>query len=85
VSEILDNYRTYAAMKASADSYGGINSNRVYLNPSSSISSFVDSSSQTGGGTSQTGGSTGGGSSTGSDTAGGEPQNPGDGDGLDQD
>ena len=85
VSEILDNYRTYAAMKASADSYGGINSNRVYLNPSSSISSFVDSSSQTGGGTSQTGGSTGGGSSTGSDTAGGEPQNPGDGDDLDQD
>ena len=74
VSDILDNYRTYAAMKASADSYGGINSNRVYLNPSSSISSFVDSSSQAGGG-----------SSTGSDTAGGEPQNPGDGDDLDQD
>jgi len=126
VSEILDNYRTYAAMKASADSYGGINSNRVYLNPSSSISSFVDSSSQAGGGSStgsdtagggdsqagggsstgsdtagggdsQTGGSSmgsdtagggsqaGGGSSTGSDTAGGEPQNPGDGDDLDQD
>ena len=92
VSEILDNYRTYAAMKASADSYGGINSNRVYLNPSSSTSSFVDSSSQTGGGTSQTGGSTGGGSSTGSDTAGGgdtaggEPQDPDDGgDNLDQD
>ena len=80
MSEILDNYRTYAAMKASADSYGGINSNRVYLNPSSSISSFVDSGSQTGGGTSQAGGSTGGG-----DTAGGEPQNPGDGDDLDQD
>ena len=100
VSEILDDYRTYAAMKASADSYGGINSNRVYLNPSSSTSSFVDSSSQAGGGSStgsetagggDAGGSTGGGdsqgggSSTGSDTAGGEPQNPDDGDGLDQD
>jgi len=92
VSEILDNYRTYAAMKASADSYGGINSNRVYLNPASSISSFVDSSSQAGGGSSTGsdtagggGSQTGGGSSTGSDTAGGEPQNPGDGDGLDQD
>ena len=87
VSDILDNYRTQSAMKASADSYGGINSNRVYLNPSSSTSSFVDSSSQTGGGTSQTGGDSqaGGGSSTGSETAGGEPQNPGDGDDLDQD
>lgn len=88
VSDILDNYRTYAAMKASADSYGGINSNRVYLNPSSSISSFVDSSGGSSTGSDTAGGGdsqTGGGSSTGSDTAGGEPQNPGDGDGLDQD
>ena len=99
VSEILDNYRTYAAMKASADSYGGINSNRVYLNPSSSTSSFVDSSSgsstgsdtagggdSTGGGDSQSGGSsTGSDTAGGGDTTGGEPQNPGDGDGLDQD
>ena len=84
VSEILDNYRTYAAMKASADSYGGINSNRVYLNPSSSISSFVDSSSQAGGGSS-TGSDTAGGDAGGGDTTGGEPQNPGDGDDLDQD
>ena len=86
VSDILDNYRTQSAMLASAASYGGITGKEVYLNPSSSISSFVDSSSQAGGGTSQTGGSTGGGSSTGSETAGGDPQNPGDGgDDLDQD
>jgi hypothetical protein len=80
VSDILDNYRTQSAMLASAASYGGITGKEVYLNPSSSISSFVDSGGQAGGGTSQTGGSTGGG-----DTAGGEPQNPGDGDDLDQD
>ena len=123
VSEILATYQTDAAMKRSADSYGGINTKSVYLNPTSSISSFVDSSSQAGGGSStgsdtagggDAGGSTGGGSSTGSDTAGGggsqagggsstgsetagggsstgsdtaggEPQNPGDGDDLDQD
>ena len=71
VSDILDNYRTQSAMLASAASYGGITGKKVYLNPSSSISSFVDS---------------GGGSSTGSETAGGDPQNPGDGgDDLDQD
>ena len=94
VSEILATYQTDAAMKRSADSYGGINTKSVYLNPTSSISSFVDSSSQAGGGSStgsdtagggDAGGSTGGGSSTGSDTAGEEPQNPGDGDDLDQD
>jgi hypothetical protein len=42
--------------------------------------------SETAGGGSSTGSETaGGGSSTGSETAGGDPQNPGDGDGLDQD
>ena len=45
VSDILDSYRTYAAMKASADSYGGINSKRVYLNPTSEASSFSMTSS----------------------------------------
>lgn len=69
VSDILDSYRTYAAMKASADSYGGINSKRVYLNPTSEISSYL---------TSQGGGNTGGGSQTpsgGSQTpSGGESQ-----------
>jgi len=75
VSEILDDYRTYAAMKASADSYGGINSNRVYLNPKSEESYYGgDSGSSQGGSTS--GGSNAGGSSTGSET-GGDPQSPG--------
>ena len=35
VNEILTYYRSQQAMRASADSYGGINSNRVYLNPKS--------------------------------------------------
>ena len=54
VSDILDSYRTYAAMKASADSYGGINSKRVYLNPTSEGSSF--SMTSQGGGESPAGG-----------------------------
>ena len=86
VSEILDDYRTYAAMKASADSYGGINSNRVYLNPKSEESQSMYTASgsgseqQSGGSGSQTGGSeqsqggsqsgNSGGSSTGSETGG---------------
>lgn len=62
VSDILDNYRTYAAMKASADSYGGINSNKVYLNPKSVESYYGEFSSTSGDGQS---GSTGGGESQG--------------------
>lgn len=66
VSDILDSYRTYAAMKASADSYGGINSKRVYLNPMSEASSFSMTSnssnpsmpSGSGGGESPAGGET---------------------------
>ena len=64
VSDILDNYRTYAAMKASADSYGGINSNKVYLNPKSAESYYGETTG---------GGNTGGGSSS---NGGGESQGP---------
>lgn len=79
VSDILDSYRTYAAMKASADSYGGINSKRVYLNPTSEVSSFSMTSnssnpsmpSGSGGGESPAGGGSGGGSET---PSGGESQ-----------
>ena len=54
VNEILTYYRSQQAMRASADSYGGINSNRVYLNPKSE----------------QQSGGNGGSSSTGSETGG---------------
>ena len=86
VSEILDDYRTYAAMKSSADSYGGINSNRVYLNPKSEESQSMYTASgsgseqQSGGSGSQTGGSeqSQGGSQSGDNTGGGDGQSGGD-------
>lgn len=78
VSDILDSYRTYAAMKASADSYGGINSKRVYLNPTSEISSFsMTSQGGSGGGESPAGGGSetpGGGSGESQSPSGGESQ-----------
>ena len=75
VSDILDSYRTYAAMKASADSYGGINSKRVYLNPTSEASSYLTSEA--------TGGSSGGGSETPSGGS-GDSQSPSGGSGGSQ-
>ena len=66
VSDVLAQYQTYQAMKASADSYGGINVSVAYLKPETLGS--VSGSGSTGSGT--TGGS-GSGSQTGSDTGGG--------------
>lgn len=83
VSEVLPQYQTYAAMKAAADSYGGINKSAVYLNPQSSLNEHVGSVSQ-GGSTSgntdsgnngntggNSGGSEGGGGNGGGDNTGG--------------
>ena len=41
VSDVLANYQGYAAMRASAESYGGINSKSVYLNPMSSLAEMM--------------------------------------------
>lgn len=76
VSEVLPQYQTYAAMKAAADSYGGINKSAVYLNPQSSLNEYVggiSSGSSSGSGTNTNGsnGTNTGGSSTGSGTTGG--------------
>jgi len=76
VSEVLPQYQTYAAMKAAADSYGGINKNAVYLNPQSSLNEYmggISSGSSSGSGTNTNGsnGTNTGGSSTGSGTTGG--------------
>ena len=65
VSDVLAQYQTYAAMKASADSYGGINVSVAYLKPETLGS--VSGSGSTGSGT--TGGSTGG-SNTGGEQGG---------------
>lgn len=75
VSEVLGQYQTYEAMKAAADSYGGINKNAVYLNPQSRLNDVVGSSSGSGntgtGSSSQnTGGNTGAGGTGGSNTGG---------------
>jgi hypothetical protein len=88
VSDVLAQYQTYQAMKASADSYGGINVSVAYLKPETlgSITSGSGSTvqgSETGGnggsengsGGSQSGGSdngSGNGGSTGGDSS-GEP------------
>uniref|UniRef100_UPI00056AB11D hypothetical protein n=1 Tax=Xylanibacter ruminicola TaxID=839 RepID=UPI00056AB11D len=76
VSEVLGQYQTYEAMKAAADSYGGINKNAVYLNPQSRLNDVVGSSSGSGntgtGGSSQnTGGNTGAGGTGGTGGTGG--------------
>ena len=83
VSEVLPPYQTYAAMKAAADSYGGINKNAVYLNPQSSLNEYVggiSSGSSSGSGTNTNGsnGTNTGGSSTGSETGGGTNTGGGD-------
>ena len=63
VSDILADYQSYEAMVASAESYGGINSKDVYLNPGRAVT-FGTLSSGSGGSGSQSGGSGGSGSST---------------------
>ena len=60
VSDVLAQYQTYAAMKASADSYGGINVSVAYLKPETLGS--VSGAGSTGNGT--TGGSNSGSSET---------------------
>lgn len=59
VSDVIAQYQTYAAMKAAADSYGGINKKAVYLNPGSSLIEIGNIVSG-GGGSQQSGGSGGG-------------------------
>ena len=66
VSDVIEQYQTYAAMKAAADSYGGINKKAVYLNPGSSLTEI--GSIVSGGGSSQ------GGSNSGGTTGGGQAQ-----------
>lgn len=56
VSDVIAQYQTYAAMKAAADSYGGINKKAVYLNPGSSLIEIGNIVSG-GGGSQQSGGS----------------------------
>ena len=89
VSDILPQYQTYQAMKAAADSYGGINSRAVYLNPGSSLNDYVGSQQQNGGssqnsgagGSQQSGGSSQNSGASGTSTSGGGEQSGGTGGG----
>ena len=73
VSDILADYQSYEAMVASAESYGGINSKDVYLNPGRAVTFGTLSSGSGGSGSSTTessstgqgGSTTGGGSESG--------------------
>ena len=72
-STVLASYQGSSAMAASANSYGGINTSAVYLNPRSMGAGsqvVVEPSTPGGGSGSQT--PSGGGSSTGSETGGGQ-------------
>lgn len=74
VNEILAQYQSVSAMKAAADSYGGINRSAVYLDPASSlnyVNEAYENGSQTGGGGASQGGSTGG--NSGGNGSGGSP------------
>ena len=79
VSDILAQYQTQAAMKASAESYGGINQKAVYLDPGTTLAEIGGGLTGSGIGTvtPSTGGNTGsvtpsGGGNTGGNTGGGE-------------
>ena len=76
VSDILADYMGSAALKRCADSYGGVNTKAVYLNPNSSVVELIEGSgSQSGstGGSSSgsNSGNSGSGSNTGGNTGGG--------------
>lgn len=82
VSDVIAQYQTYAAMRAAADSYGGINSKAVYLNPSSTLADVAqqvggNTSGNAGGGTTGDGGGTNTGGGTGSITGGGSDNGSG--------
>ena len=75
VNDILADYQGYAAMKACADSYGGINTKAVYLNPSTLASAVSGSQGSSG----SNGSSQSGSSSTGSEQGGTSGTNTGNG------
>lgn len=91
VSDILAYYQSGTAMKASADSYGGINTKAVYLDPASSLSyssgvvlpsaSGTSSSSGSGSGTGSSSGTSEGSGTEGTGSSGSGTDNSGGGPG----
>ena len=74
VSDILADYQTYQAMKASAASYGGINTKAVYLNPEElEMSSLVENTNGGSNGTTDSGNNGGSGGNGNTGGGGGNP------------
>ena len=71
VSDVLAQYQTYQAMKASADSYGGINGSVAYLKPETLASISSQSGGSQSGSSGSNGGNTGGNQNSGGENSGG--------------
>ena len=71
VSAVIAQYQTYAAMRAAADSYGGINSKAVYLNPSSTLADVAQQVGNSGSGSTVNGSGSQNSGGTGTITGGG--------------
>lgn len=70
VNPLLEAYQSTAAMRASADSYGGINSKAVYLSPNATLTSIGSQTAYAGGGTQQSTGGSGSGTQSGGSSSG---------------
>ena len=68
VSDVLAEYQTTAAWKRSADSYGGVNTKAVYLNPSTGSITTTNSSNNTNSGSGSSQGSSNSGHTDNTDT-----------------
>ena len=68
VSDVLAEYQTTAAWKRSADSYGGVNTKAVYLNPSTGSITTTNSSNSTNSGSGSSQGSSNSGHTDNTDT-----------------
>lgn len=71
VSDVIAQYQTYAAMRAAADSYGGINLKAVYLNPSSTLADVAQQVGNSGSGSTVNGSGSQNSGGTGTITGGG--------------
>ena len=76
VSDVIAQYQTYAAMRAAADSYGGINLKAVYLNPSSTLADVAQQVGNSGSGSTVNGSGSQNSGGTGTITGGGGSEQP---------
>ncbi len=82
VNPLLEAYQSTAAMRASADSYGGINSKAVYLSPNATLTSIGSQTAYAAGGTQQSSGGSGSGTQSGGSGSGTQSGGNGSGSGT---